>query len=149
MSSELSAEDVRIGNYVQLNNKELVVDYDAIGNMHRGNKGYYGIPVTADYFIKFGFEQFLNVPDDPELEALKEENIFDKLRIFFADDISFEPLPNKTGDQITNNVQMTFYDTLVDEDGVLGKQEGTKIILENLMVHELQNLWFSLKRVKL
>lgn len=150
MGKDLKAEEVRVGNII---NKEgysyKIVDHEIIEELSVGEEGYQGVPVTEDVFEKlFDFERALLDEEDPEIAELVKDFPEAKFLVFFKDDLSFELLPNKDN-EITNNVLLTFYDTHVESDGVLSQHGTTEITLDNLMIHELQNLWYAIKREEL
>jgi hypothetical protein len=58
----MEAKDLRIGNYIDYETEREIVTmqttYEYIRLIHNGNKNFKPIPLTEEWLLKFGFEEY-------------------------------------------------------------------------------------------
>lgn len=117
---ELSARELRIGNYLEHYGNLAHVTWDVICDVEAGKGNYRPVPINEEWLEKFGFKK---TPHYIELE-------------FGLMSIDFNRLSNEFSLYVTNGEKFEDY-------------EGTSIPIDIKYVHDLQNLYFALRGTEL
>lgn len=123
----MEAKDLRIGNYIDYETEREIVTmqttYEYLRLIHNGNKNFKPIPLTEEWFLKFGFEKLAT--DEPFFKRHKIEVLkYSKGNFFLLG-----------GNHITYGI------------GLHDIWQGMEINIQH--VHQLQNLYFALTNEEL
>lgn len=137
----ISEKEIRIGNVIRNKTGHIdivlgILAYDEVPVIETrdGTNNPFdcnGIPLSEKVLLACGFD---NTVDDAPEEA--------ELLTFFSEGISVELKPDPLG--IKYSYSIALYEDVVDNGGELASQAAYEIDRDDLALHELQNIYYSI-----